>query len=86
MKLPGFFVKRQFLRRVVWIGWVGVLMLSVKVTALLAAQPEEVTFPSGKFMLRGFLYRPEGNGPFPAVLYNHGSQQNPGLKPALGLK
>src|SRR5215471_7208269 len=49
-----------------------------------SARPEEVTFPSGKLVLHGFLYKPQGNGPFPAILYNHGSEQNPGLKPALG--
>ena len=49
-----------------------------------AAQPEEVTFPSGKLVLRGFIYKPEGSGPFPAVLYNHGSERKPGWKPELG--
>jgi carboxymethylenebutenolidase len=32
-----------------------------------------VSFPSGGLTLRGVLYRPPGAGPFPAVLYNHGS-------------
>jgi dipeptidyl aminopeptidase/acylaminoacyl peptidase len=32
-----------------------------------------VTFPSGTLTLHGVVYRPEGPGPFPAVLYNHGS-------------
>jgi carboxymethylenebutenolidase len=49
-----------------------------------SARPEEVTFPSGKLMLHGFLYRPQGSGPFPAVLYNHGSEEKPGWKPELG--
>ena len=48
------------------------------------AKPEEVTFPSGNLVLHGFTYKPQGNGPFPAILYNHGSEQNPGWKPALG--
>jgi carboxymethylenebutenolidase len=34
---------------------------------------EEVSFPSGSLTLRGTLYRPAGPGPFPAVLFNHGS-------------
>lgn len=34
---------------------------------------EVVTFPSGNVMLGGVLYKPNGPGPFPAVLYNHGS-------------
>ena len=32
-----------------------------------------VAFPSGKITLQGVLYKPEGPGPFPAVVYNHGS-------------
>jgi dienelactone hydrolase len=34
---------------------------------------EIVTFQSGSLTLHGVLYKPEGAGPFPAVLYNHGS-------------
>jgi dipeptidyl aminopeptidase/acylaminoacyl peptidase len=42
---------------------------------LLAATPaaEVVSFPSGAITLHGVLYKPEGAGPFPAVVYNHGS-------------
>jgi dienelactone hydrolase len=43
----------------------------------MSATPEIVSFPSGGLTLRGVLYRPEGSGTFPAVLYNHGSA--PGL-------
>lgn len=32
-----------------------------------------VAFPSGAITLHGVLYKPEGTGPFPAVVYNHGS-------------
>ena len=32
-----------------------------------------VAFPSGNVILRGVVYKPKGTGPFPAVLYNHGS-------------
>lgn len=34
---------------------------------------ETVAFPSGALELHGLLYKPDGAGPFPAVLYNHGS-------------
>src|SRR6267154_2652500 len=34
---------------------------------------ETVTFPSGEITLYGVLYKPEGTGPFPAVIYKHGS-------------
>jgi dienelactone hydrolase len=40
--------------------------------------PELVTFSSGQRSLRGYLYRPGGNGPFPAVVFNHGSERWPG--------
>ncbi|MDR6871980.1 dienelactone hydrolase [Bosea sp. BE125] len=34
---------------------------------------EAVAFPSGDKLLHGYLYKPAGPGPFPAMLYNHGS-------------
>lgn len=37
------------------------------------AATETVSFTSATLKLGGLLLRPEGNGPFPAVLYNHGS-------------
>jgi dienelactone hydrolase len=39
-----------------------------------------VSFASGALVLRGVVYLPVGTGPFPAVLYNHGSA--PGMLPA----
>lgn len=36
-------------------------------------QPEVASFQSGEITLQGTLYKPEGKGPFPAVVYNHGS-------------
>jgi len=38
-----------------------------------ASTGETVAFPSGELTLHGVVYKPEGRGPFPAVLYNHGS-------------
>lgn len=32
-----------------------------------------VEFHSGNLMLHGVLYQPQGKGPFPALLFNHGS-------------
>ena len=34
--------------------------------------PETVVVQSGQLQLRGLLWRPQGAGPFPAVLFNHG--------------
>ena len=47
------------------------------------ANPSEVTFSSGKIVLHGFIYKPEGKGPFPALLWNHGSERRPGWLPDL---
>src|ERR1051325_2042104 len=44
-----------------------------------------VSFPSHGLTLRGWLYKPEGNGPFPAIIWNHGSEKNPTAHPELGL-
>ena len=35
--------------------------------------PETVVVPSGKLRLKAFLWKPGGAGPFPAVLFCHGS-------------
>ena len=35
--------------------------------------PDTVLVQSGALTLRGLLWRPSGRGPFPAVLFNHGS-------------
>jgi dipeptidyl aminopeptidase/acylaminoacyl peptidase len=64
--------------------WVFALSPSNQSASGQSARPEEVKFPSGKLVLHGFLYKPPGNGPFPAILYNHGSEKDPGPKPPLG--
>ena len=46
--------------------------------------PELVSFPRGGATLQGWIYKPAGAGPFPAVLYNHGSDKVPGWFPTLG--
>jgi dienelactone hydrolase len=35
--------------------------------------PVRVEFPSGSLRLHGLLWKPAGHGPFPAVLFSHGS-------------
>jgi carboxymethylenebutenolidase len=74
----------SFLRR---LRTLGLLLLStLTVTGspatrfeevIVTHQYEEVTFSSGKLVLHGFIHKPEGKGPFPAVLMNHGSEQIP---------
>jgi dienelactone hydrolase len=40
-----------------------------------------VTFKSGDLTLAGYLFKPPGDGPFPTVLWNHGSEPDPGHGP-----
>lgn len=42
-------------------------------------KPFTVTYPSHSYLLRGYLLRPVGPGPFPAVIFQHGSS---GLLPS----
>ncbi len=49
-------------------GWTG----DVAVESL-AFAPAEHRFRSGEFDLKGYLYVPPGDGPFPCIVYNHGS-------------
>ncbi len=54
---------------------IGLLLLLVDLRPAVAS--ETVAFNSGDRVLHGRLYKPLGDGPFKAVLYNHGSA--PGL-------
>lgn len=49
-----------------------------------AVQPELVSFPAEGATLHGFICKPTGHGPFPAVIYNHGSEKLPSWFPTLG--
>ena len=42
-----------------------------------------VSFVSGPRVLQGYLYVPAGKGPFPAMLWNHGSEAKPTDQPDL---
>jgi|SRR5262245_35881427 len=58
--------------------------LSITVLTALAnaqgapAKPELITFRSGERELKGFIWKPKGAGPFPAILWSHGSERLPG--------
>ena len=49
-------------------GWAG----DIDVAALNYA-PVEHSFTSGAYPLKGYLFMPPGEGPFPCMVYNHGS-------------
>jgi carboxymethylenebutenolidase len=52
---------------------VGCLILFWLLPLQFLSGADDVSFPSGDITLHGVVYRPEGKGPFPAVVYNHGS-------------
>ena len=60
------------------IALVALTPLSAQVSNL---HKERVTFPNGSLTLVGFLFHPDGPGPFPAIIWNHGSEKNPGTSP-----
>jgi carboxymethylenebutenolidase len=66
-------------------GFIGGLLLFVSAQSISVAQSksEEVVFPIGGRELHGFIWKPEGSGPFPAIVWNHGSEKLPGSQPAL---
>jgi hypothetical protein len=56
-------------------AWLAPFVL-LSLSALGQAQsmvPQMVEFPSGKVHLKAYFWKPVGAGPFPAVLFNHGS-------------
>jgi poly(3-hydroxybutyrate) depolymerase len=55
------------------------MIASVLLAALLSVAPgETVSFRNGDLTLQGTIYKPQGTGPFPAVVYNHGSAPGSG--------
>lgn len=61
------------------------LLLGIAFAATASASPgKKVTFQSGDHSLVGYLYQPEGEGPWPALIWNHGSEKNPGAGPQFG--
>ncbi|WP_206513051.1 alpha/beta hydrolase family protein [Larkinella soli] len=40
----------------------------------LSLKPDTLTFTNGPITLKGLLWKPAGSGPFPVVLFNHGSE------------
>jgi dienelactone hydrolase len=46
-----------------------------------AFHKQRVTFANGSLSLVGYLYRPDGDGPFPTLIWNHGSEPDPGNAP-----
>ncbi|MGA7194121.1 MAG: prolyl oligopeptidase family serine peptidase [Anaerolineales bacterium] len=53
------------------------------ITATPGLSAERVTFTNNGLTLVGYLYKPAGDGTFPAVVWNHGNEQDPTSGPEL---
>lgn len=66
------------------VSFIGVLFYFLAWGASEAARSSaysEVFYPSGNLSIQAYLYKPFGDGPFPAVIYNHGSRQGNERRP-----
>ena len=78
-------VKRPFPRMRLAVAFAAALIVaqtapaeaSNDATAASHIVAQKITLKSGELSLIGFLYRPDGEGPFPALIWNHGSEQRP---------
>lgn len=57
-------------------GWLLVCLTFLPCGLGQEMRVETVSYKNGDLELRAFLYRPAGPGPFPAIVYNHGSEKN----------
>jgi dienelactone hydrolase len=58
-----------------------VAILSAAAAQTVPFNKTRVTFTSDGLTLVGYAYHPDGAGPFPTVIWNHGSEKNPGGGP-----
>jgi carboxymethylenebutenolidase len=61
------------IRKLAVATFAAVVTLEVPVDAQVPSAPDTVVVQSGGLGLRALLWKPHGSGPFPAVLFNHGS-------------
>ncbi len=58
------------------VGFVVAPPSAVAAESTVAGGQETVVVPDGALTLHALMWRPQGSGPFPAVLFNHGSGSN----------
>jgi len=74
-------VKAQGLKSVLAAACVATLMTATRAHAV-AAGPDTVALRSGDHRLIGLLWRAQGSGPHPGVLFSHGSGHASGMGPS----
>ena len=58
--------------RLLLVLFVGMMSITAAVSSEI--QYSEIFYRSGNLNIQAYLYQPEGAGPFPVVIYNHGSR------------
>lgn len=59
-------------------SWFVLCVLASTAFGQSGAEPQkyrDIFYSSGALRIQAYLYAPEGDGPFPAVIYNHGSRE-----------
>ena len=69
-------------------SWVAICtLLAFPASAQIPSAPsftkERVSFQSGNLTLEGFLFKPNGTGPYPGIVWNHGSENDPNSRSQL---
>jgi carboxymethylenebutenolidase len=69
--------RRRSVRRVLAVILASALFCLASAAAHGQTAPSyaELFYPSAGLRIQAYLYKPEGEGPFPAVIYNHGSRE-----------
>ena len=67
-------------QRAIFLGMLGIVLMVAPIGQGWgqAAKPELIAFNSGDLELKGFVWKPDGSGLFPAIVWNHGSEKLPG--------
>ena len=64
-----------------WVFLLAALVLAPALTTTAEGKapggPETVAVHNGPVTLHALIWRPQGRGPFPAILFNHGSGRTP---------
>jgi dienelactone hydrolase len=53
------------------------LLVFIMWPASAANKPQEVTIPAGQYRLHACFWMPDAPGPYPVMIFNHGSEKNP---------
>ncbi len=78
MSTPVRFRRYAIAAVVVGMATVGTHQLTAQASGSSANHgKQKMTFKSGNLTLTGYSYKPAGSGPFPLVIWNHGSEPDP---------